>query len=53
MHAPLTAAEAEVAGVRWEPIGDLAGLAVRAEVPQVVALAVAEVARHSASGAER
>lgn len=42
---PITPAEDEVAGVRWEPIADLDSVGARAEVPRVVALAVAEVAR--------
>lgn len=40
---PARAALAEVAGVRWQPIPDLALLKVRAEVPVVVPFAVAVV----------
>lgn len=43
--APITVALAEVGEVRWEPIDDLPSLGARAEVPMVVALAVAEVTR--------
>lgn len=42
--APIAVAEAEVASVRWEPIDALSGLATRAEVPAVVALAAAAAA---------
>lgn len=37
---PLTAAVSEVAEVRWQPIGQVADLDVRAEVPRVLASAV-------------